>query len=69
MQTREQNECAPIACNLRDSIAQNSDTLCADCVHVLDSCKSIRRETRKNCAGFIVVISCDGFEGVVDGLN
>jgi hypothetical protein len=62
--TREGNEIAPKICGVRESISWNSDTICADCLHVIDECKDVPRNTHKNCDGFVVVTECEGFESV-----
>lgn len=59
--TREGNKIAPAVCNLRESIAWNSNTLCADCKHVLDACKWIKNNSR-TLNGHREITWCEGFE-------
>lgn len=63
MNSREGNIIPALNCGLRESIKGNSETICAHCEHVLDSCKSIRKE-RKLVFGYIQINSCNGFKQV-----
>lgn len=63
MKSREGNMIPVINCSLREAIKSNSETICANCKHVLDSCKNIRKK-RKEVFVYIQISSCDGFEQV-----
>lgn len=61
--TREGNEIAPYGCDLRESIAWNTNTICADCKHVLDACNGIQHESR-TVSGHKEITWCKGFESL-----
>ena len=62
-QTREGNEVYPVDCGLRETIRVNSNSICADCKHVADMCKGIRK--RKNdFNGYTEINECEGFEPI-----
>lgn len=62
MRTREGNPVWPPSAPIRNQIRGNSQSICANCVHVADLCKSLRKEIVK--APYTQVIRCDGFEPI-----
>lgn len=62
--TREGNPIVPADSPLRGIIRGNSQSICADCLHVNDSCINIgRRSISFN--GFVSVVECIGFSACI----
>lgn len=59
--TREGNLILPANCQTRDSIRGNSESICADCKHVTDTCKEIPKR-RLKVGGYNSITECTGFE-------
>lgn len=61
--TREGNDIYPAGCGIRETIRGNSNSICADCIHVADMCKGMNKRNQ-NVDGYIGVGWCSGFEPV-----
>lgn len=60
--SREGNAVPGMSCQLRKLVMGSSDSLCGKCVHMLDTCKGVNRETA--LGAFLCVRKCEGFEEV-----
>lgn len=62
MKSREGNEVPPHDAPVRRLIKGNSSSLCADCLHIMDYCRSTEKNTMARV--YKSVVQCTGFESV-----